>query len=211
MKKAVIIAILIILVVLGVFIYFSSNYDKKLADINEIRTDKNFENVEYDNVKNVEIKKLDNITSEITIPENLISKKKYENSESQVDEKIIGILEISNIGLKAEVKEGSDSDVLKNYIGHIETTPKYDGNVALAAHNRGYEFSYFARLNELKIGDCIKYITKFYERPYKVIEKKAVFETDLSVLENTNENMLTLITCITNKRNQRLCVKAIQI
>ena len=51
-------------------------------------------------------------------------------------------------GLKAEVKEGSSNEILNEYIGHIENTSTYDGNVGLAGHNRGNKNSYFARLNE---------------------------------------------------------------
>ena len=58
------------------------------------------------------------------------------------------------------------NEVLKDYIGHIEETAKYDGNVGLAAHNRGNEHSYFARINELELGDEIIYKTKFEERKY---------------------------------------------
>lgn len=81
----------------------------------------------------------------------------------------------------------------------------------LAAHNRGGEFAYFARINELEEGNIITYQTKFYKRQYKVDKIQAIFETDWSLLKNTEENKLTLITCITNKRNQRLCVQATEI
>ena len=47
-------------------------------------------------------------------------------------------------GLNAEVKEGSTNEILKKYIGHIENTSTYDGNVGLAGHNRGNKNSYFA-------------------------------------------------------------------
>ena len=40
---------------------------------------------------------------------------------------------------------------------------------------------------------------------------QAIYETDWSLLEPTEENKLTLITCITNKRPQRLCVQATEI
>ena len=73
-------------------------------------------------------------------------------------------------GLKANVKEGSDNKTLKNYIGHIEETSLYDGNIGLAAHNRGNQYSYFARINELEKGDIITYQTKFYTRNYKVFQ-----------------------------------------
>lgn len=139
----------------------------------------------------------------------------YENityeKEEKLENDLIGILKIEKIGLKATVKEVSNSKILKDYIGHIEGTSLYDGNICLAAHNRGNKYSYFARLNELKNGDIVKYTTNFYTREYKINSIKTIFETDLTILENTNENKITMITCIKNKRNQRLCVQAVQI
>ena len=139
----------------------------------------------------------------------------YENityeKEEKLENDLIGILKIEKIGLKATVKEGSNSKILKDYIGHTEGTSLYDGNICLAAHNRGNKYSYFARLNELKNGDIVKYTTNFYTREYKINSIKTIFETDLTILENTNENKITMITCIKNKRNQRLCVQAVQI
>lgn len=118
---------------------------------------------------------------------------------------------MKRFGLKAKVKEGSDSNVLKDYIGHIENTATYDGNVGLAGHNRCNQYSYFARINELEKGDIITYQTRFYTRNYKVDNIQTILETDWSLLEDTEQNKLTLITCIANKRVQRLCVQATEI
>ena len=118
--------------------------------------------------------------------------------------------DIEKINLNGTVKEGSTNEILRDYIGHIEETAKYDGNVGLAAHNRGNKYSYFARINELEPGDEIVYTTKYGERKYIVDTKKEILETDWSNLEGTSDNRLTLITCIKNKVNQRLCVQAVQ-
>ena len=146
------------------------------------------------------------ITEENTGLENEVT---YEDKLDSEDD-ILGRLIIDKISLNGEVKEGSSNEVLEDYIGHIEETAKYDGNVGLVAHNRGNEHSYFARINELELGDEIIYQTKFGERRYKVTDKKEILETDWSLLGNTKENKLTLITCIRNKVNQRLCVQATQ-
>ena len=45
---------------------------------------------------------------------------------------------------------------------------------------------------------------------YIVQDKKEILETDWSMLKQTKDNRLTLITCIKNKVNQRLCVQAVQ-
>lgn len=185
MKKIFIVFFIFMLVVSIILVYYFYNYSNTLADINKIKTDEDYENVIY---------------------ENIVSDEEY-----SLKDDFLGILEIQKIGLKAIIKEGSSSEVLKKYIGHIEETSKYDGNIGLAAHNRGNEYSYFARLNELEKGDIVTYKTKFYERQYKVDNIQAIFETDWSKLEDTEENKLTMITCISNKRNQRLCVQAVEI
>ncbi len=184
MKKfrIVIIIVCILITALGIVWFAIDRYiNKNLADVNSIKTDSKFENVTYDKV------------------------------EDLWDDSVLGILTIDKIGLNVTVKEGSTNDVLKDYIGHIESTATYDGNIGLAGHNRGYGDSFFARLNELEVGDIVKYKTKFYERTYRVDNIQAIFETDWSLLENTKENKLTMITCIPNRREQRLCVQATEV
>lgn len=176
-----VILMVIAIAIFGGLVYYFNNYDSNLVDPNEIQTDSNYENVTYNQEENI------------------------------LDEDVLGILTIEKIGLKATVKEGSSNEILENYIGHIENTSLYDGNIGLAGHNRGYANSYFARINELENGDIITYQTKFYTRQYKVDNIQAIFETDWSLLENTQENKLSLITCIANKKNQRLCVQATEI
>lgn len=133
-----------------------------------------------------------------------------EQDENTQQDEILGKLIINKISLNGEVKEGCSSEILEEYIGHIEETSKFDGNVGLAAHNRGNKYSYFSRINELDNGDEIIYQTRYGTKKYIVTNKKEILETDWSMLKNTKENKLTLITCIRNKVNQRMCVQAIE-
>lgn len=151
------------------------------------------------NQKKLNKENTNNITEEIN-----------QEKTEEFEEGIMGRLIIKKIDLNGEIKEGSSQEILKDYIGHIEETAKYNGNVGLAAHNRGNQHSYFARINELEIGDEIIYQNKYGDRKYKVSEKKDILETDWSTLENSSENKLTLITCIKNRVNQRLCVQAVE-
>lgn len=179
MKKIKVICLISIFILLtGVMIFLSNYNSSKLVNVEDIKTDDNYENITYDKTEDV------------------------------WDDSVLGIITIEKIGLNATVKEGTTSDVLLEYVGHIENTATYDGNIGLAGHNRGCKNSYFARLNELKIGDEIRYKTKFYERTYVVDNIQVILETDWSLLQSTEENKLSLITCITNKRKQRLCVQA---
>ena len=78
----------------------------------------------------------------------------------------------------------------------------------MAAHNRGYENNYFANLKKLKEGDIINYYYNGKMRKYIVSKLVIVEDTDWSYLENTEENTLTLITCVENEPSYRRCVQA---
>lgn len=84
------------------------------------------------------------------------------------------------------------------------------GNVCLASHNRGSYAHYFEKLDTLEIGDEIKYQTKLGTRVYKVYQINKISEDDLSVLDNTKENTITLITCVKSDKALRLCVKGVE-
>lgn len=118
---------------------------------------------------------------------------------------------IQKINLDAPILEGTSKEVLRKGVGHFETTSKLNGNVCLAAHNRGYKYNYFQEIKNLEIGDIITYVTKNGNKEYKVIRNETIKETDLSCIENTNENIITLITCEENKRECRRCVQGKEI
>lgn len=99
---------------------------------------------------------------------------------------------------------------MDNYIGHFEETQKTIGNIGLAAHNRGYKNNYFKDLKKLKTGDEIKYRYKDFEKTYIVEEHKIIKDTDWSSLENTEENKITLITCVENEPEYRRCIQGIE-
>ena len=120
-------------------------------------------------------------------------------------------LEIPKINLKAKIKDGTNEEVLDEYIGHFSNTPVKIGNVCFAAHNRGYKNNYFSKLKELRINDYINYYINEKEFVYKVNNIITIKETDWSMLKNTNDNRLTLITCIENKPEYRLCVQAVRV
>lgn len=176
--------VLFIVLILIVAIGFLFSYDKKVIEQEKQNTSEQLDNTE-------------DVEQEVT-------------EDDGFEEDLIGSLKIEKINLNGTVKEGSTNEILRDYIVHIEETAKYDGNVGLAAHNRGNKYSYFARINELEPGDEIVYTTKYGERKYIVDTKKEILETDWSNLEGTSDNRLTLITCIKNKVNQRLCVQAVQ-
>lgn len=145
----------------------------------------------------------ENIINETISKENKIilnTSKKELNDEWKI--------EIPKINLIAKIKEGTDEKTLNEYVGHFEETNKINGNIGLAAHNRGYKVNYFNRLKELEKGDLIYYKYKDIELIFEVHEERIIKDTDWSVLEKTKENYLTLITCLENVPEKRRCIIA---
>ena len=149
----------------------------------------------------------------IQIQENKLAEEvKIEDArkEGNVTQNNIWQIEIEKISLIANIKEGTTPEILNKNVGHFKITQKETGNIGLAAHNRGYEVNHFENLRLLTKGDEIKYKYNDYEATYVVIKNRIIKDTDWEYLENTEENMLTLITCVENEPQYRRCVQAIE-
>lgn len=150
-------------------------------------------------------------TSQVTpITQNKEKEERKEIVENQYQENGWRIF-ISKINLDAPILEGTSQEVLRRGVGHFSSTSKWDGNVALAAHNRGYKYNFFQEIKRLELGDTILYQTEQGTRTYEVTWKKAIKETDISCLKDTKENQLTLITCLENMPEYRICIQAKEI
>lgn len=119
-------------------------------------------------------------------------------------------IQIPKISLIANISEGTTTEVLNQYVGHFENTQKELGNIGLAAHNRGYEVNYFKDLKLLKQGDEIIYKYNQYEKVYEVEKCRIIKDTEWEYLENTEDNRLTLITCVENEPEFIRCVQAVE-
>lgn len=89
-----------------------------------------------------------------------------------------------------------------------ETSTWY-GNVAFAGHNRGSS-NYFGKIHTLKNGNTIKLMTQLGTRTYSVYSVRKVSVNDVSVLNPTTDNVVTLVTCVMNQPQYRWCVQARQ-
>ena len=181
---------LIFLISFSISKFISSKFNSN-SKINDITISQNIENI----VNNEDTSKLNNNSSILN----------YENLN-----KYAWALKIPKIDLYAEIAEGTDSQTLNKYIGHFEESKKESGNICLAAHNRGYDVNYFSRVKELEIGDEIYYFINENEYKYKIDEILVIYETDWTVIENTEEDRITLITCIENREAYRLCVRGVR-
>lgn len=118
------------------------------------------------------------------------------NETIPLPEGTICVLTIPKIGLNLGVYEGTTDDVLEKGPGHFEETvlPGEKGNCCIAGH-RNISGSPFADLDKLEASDELIVYTQNGKFVYRVIEKKIVVPTDLSVIQPTAESRLTLTTC----------------
>lgn len=150
---------------------------------------------------------IDNITTSLVKKEEIEREERIQNQYQSNPWRIL----IPKINLDAPILEGTSKEVLRRGVGHFTTTSKWNGNVVLAGHNRGYKYNFFQEIKRLESGDTIEYQTEQGTRTYEVIGKRKIKETDLSCLENTKENQLKLITCLENMPEYRICIQAKEI
>ena len=201
-KRYVNIVSFIITIIIFIFFYklnitfnqfdFNPQFISKIINKNVVKVELNSNNIN----QGTEDKK-------IKIQNNLPDSQNYQAKENW---KII----IPVISLEAEISESTSKEVMNKYVGHFEETSKTNGNIGLAAHNRGYEVNYFKNIKNLKKGDEIIYKYYEYEKKYEVIENKIIKDTDWSYLKETEENKITLITCVENEPDYRRCVQGIE-
>ena len=120
-------------------------------------------------------------------------------------------VEIPKINLIAPIAEGTSGEVMLEFVGHFEDTSIWEGNIGLAAHNRGYPINYFSKLKELVEGDEVIYKSEFGTKKYYIKTIVIIEETDWSYLQQTIDNRITLITCVANQPTKRLCIQALEI
>jgi len=181
-NKILISAIIVIIIIAVVFISIFINNENKQKQIDDIVV----EDIVNDPNKNIE-------------------------QEEIIDNSRIGTLTIPKIDLvDVKICESVELDTLAHSIGHFESTNIYEGNVGLASHNAGTKANYFAHINKLELGDEIYYKTRYGTKKYIVDNITQIKSDDWSKLEQTEDNRITLITCISGNPNLRLCVQGVE-
>lgn len=133
-----------------------------------------------------------------------------EQKEIKYDDSI-GTLTIPDILLdNIPIKESVELSTLSEAVGHFTNTSLYTGNVGLASHNGGTSGDYFRNLDKIKKGSEIYYQTNYGVRRYVVKTIAIIDETDWSYLQETEDNRITLITCVKGQKEKRLCVQAVE-
>jgi sortase A len=106
---------------------------------------------------------------------------------------VIGLLDIPRIGLSVMVVEGVGSSALRRAAGHIQGTalPGEPGNVGISAHRD----TFFRPLRNIRQNDVITVSTLLGEYRYRVVSTRIVSPSDVEVLDPTEAQVLTLVTC----------------
>jgi sortase A len=208
-KKIWLLALGILLLLVGVFFAFrpmikNKIYDKKQGEILSLIEDGHSEIL-------VNIKSNDEVDYY-----DLDDEEEAEISdETEVINSVngIGILEIESIDLKLPVVEGATKATLKVALGHVsESAPISEvGNCIIAGH-RKYEYGLmFNRLDEVEVGDVIKYtMVDGTNYAYKVYTTTVILPNDNALFDfDDGQKKLTLLTCTPIKKaTHRLLVQA---
>jgi sortase A len=105
----------------------------------------------------------------------------------------IGEIHIARLGLSEVIGQGESAAVLRRGVGHLADTAWLGerGNVVLAGHRD----TVFRSLRDIQPGDRIDVLAAHALVHYEVQSTVVVSPATLSVLEPSEGNTLTLITC----------------
>ena len=105
----------------------------------------------------------------------------------------IGRIEISRIGVDVIIAEGTDGKTLRRGVGHVTGTslPGEPGNVAIAGHRD----TFFRALRNVQQGDEVTLTTVDGAFHYRVDWTTVVGDEATEVLSDSDEAILTLVTC----------------
>ena len=105
----------------------------------------------------------------------------------------LGRIEIKTIGLEAMILEGTDARTLRRAVGHIPGTPLpgQRGNVAITGHRD----TFFRPLRNIRKDDEIRLTTLSGSYRYGVDSIKVVEPENMEVLNDSEDSILTLVTC----------------
>lgn len=191
----------------NISVNISANDESGISDFSIIDENRKIDasNISYDYLDNLE-KGSDDFIDYSNIYDDEIEK--LEETDEIENNNIWKII-IPSINLEADICEGTEMEVLDYAVGHFAETSLIDGNIGLAAHNRGYRVNYFQNLKYIEINDEITYKYKDIEKIYYVQTIEIIENTDWSYLEETKDNRITLITCVENQPEYRLCVQGV--
>ena len=144
-----------------------------------------------------EIKRNDDLAAFKAMPEQALWSEgriaAFEESLSQPTSDVLGILEIPRLKLEVPVYDGASDLHMDRGAARIEGTalPGEPGNLGVAGHRDGY----FRVLKDIALGDEIRITTVRGPESFVVQELSIVDPTAVEVLDPTEQQSVTLVTC----------------
>lgn len=119
----------------------------------------------------------------------------------------IAIMEIPRIKLKQAIVTGIDDNTLQYFLGHFPDSamPGGVGNFAVAGHRVSDYTDAFINLYKVKAGDEVIINTRDKKYTYEIDDNFIVDPSDVEVLEKSDYEKITLITCTVGAK-QRVVV-----
>lgn len=107
-----------------------------------------------------------------------------------------GIIHIDKIDLEMVIFDGTSPEALGKGIGMIEPKKKIGvNNIGLAGHRAVAKGKQFNRLGELTVNDEIRVTTEDGTYDFVIVDSFVVHQSEVSVLDDQDEPLLTLVTC----------------
>lgn len=157
---------------------------------------------------------LGDISDQIWADDNVTTYNSFTSPETLAgNDGTIGRLSIPKINLNVPVYQTvtKELDAMLNGVAHFNNTSAWDGNVGLCAHNSTPTGTgaYFKDLHLLGKGDTISYTTSLGTRNYTVTAISRISQDDWGSLGRSDDNRITLITCVNDNASKRLAVQAV--
>ena len=136
----------------------------------------------------------------------------WQNTLTLPREEPLAVLHIPSVRLQVPVLEGTSDLILDRGAGHVEETamPGAPGNSGIAGHRDGF----FRGLKDVKLGDAIELETLQGTQTYRIARTWIVSPDDVSVLDPTPEQAITLVTCypfyFVGSAPQRYIIRAVR-
>lgn len=118
------------------------------------------------------------------------------DEKSELLEGARGILNINKIDLEMVIFDGTSNETLSKGIGMIEPKKEFGvNNIGLAGHRAVAKGKQFNRMNELRVNDEIQVTTQEGTYEFVIVDTFVVHQSEVSVLDDQEEPLLTLVTC----------------
>jgi len=106
---------------------------------------------------------------------------------------VLGVLEVPSVGLKVPVYATNTELVMDRGAGIIDgmAYPHEPGNIGISGHRDGY----FRVLKDVQVGDDIVLQSLEGEKRFKIEATRIVPMADKTLLRDTDEQTVTLVTC----------------